>query len=86
MDEQQVLADDESDQLPGFPESVVGVSELAVAEQGAFPGEVPEALPSLFELELPGDRFVFVIDLGKGHHELPERTAGGGAGVACQVP
>ena len=84
--EDQVLADHEPDQEPGFAEPVVGVSEPAVAEQGAFAGEVPECLPPLLELQLPVDRGLFVADAAQVHHEAVQGTAGGGAGVAGQVP
>ena len=83
--EQDAVAGDFPDQEPGFAEPVVGEAELAVAEHGAFPGEVPEGLPPLLEVKLPGDRVVRVVDLAQAHHELAQRLAGGGAGVAGQV-
>lgn len=38
---------------------------MPVAEHGAFTGEVTKRLPPLFELELPADRGVLVVDLAE---------------------
>ena len=63
----------------------MGEAPLAVAEHGALSGEVTKCLPPLFELELPFDGGGFVADATEVHRETPQRLAGAGAGVTCQM-
>lgn len=60
---------------PGCAKSVGGVSEVAVAEQSAFPREVPERPPPGPKRELPGDRLVHGANVGARERETDPGTA-----------
>lgn len=66
--------------VPGLPQSQVGVSEVAVVVEGPLAGEAPVLLPPGFKSESPGDRVVDGMDVGEGGRDAAQCAASFQAG------